>query len=89
MHGDHISGNRAVLIGKPGVAQGGGVFNGQFPSGPTPTLTIAGTTITRNVLAGVAGSVLHGGGLFTTLAVTLSGDTIRHNVPNNCSGTSC
>jgi hypothetical protein len=53
------------------------------------TLTIDATTITHNVLRGVSGSTLHGGGLFTTMPVTLSGDIIRHNVPTNCFGTSC
>jgi hypothetical protein len=89
LRGDRITANRAVLMGKPGVAQGGGVWNGQYPGGPSPTLTIDGTTLTHNVLSGVSGSTLQGGGLFTTRPVMLSGNIIRHNLPNNCSGISC
>jgi hypothetical protein len=89
LRADHITSNRGTLVGKPGMAQGGGVWNGHFPSGPSFNLQIQGTTITHNSLHGMSGSTLQGGGLFTMAPLTLTGDTIRHNVPNNCFGTSC
>jgi hypothetical protein len=86
---DHIRENTGTATAATGTAQGGGIWNGPFPGGPPVQLTLKDTTVTQNALSGSAGITLQGGGLYTALPVTLTGDTITGNTPDNCFGVSC
>ncbi|MFG2985510.1 hypothetical protein ACGFYQ_30335 [Streptomyces sp. NPDC048258] len=69
---------RNTVIAKDGTAQGGGLYHGGGTTG-LGTTTLEGNTISRNR----AGD---GGGIFKASGVlTLNGDVIRDNRPNNCS----
>jgi hypothetical protein len=84
--GDTVSNNSGTAVGPSGTAQGGGIWNGVDLSGPPVQLTLVGTAITRNVLTGSQGITVQGGGLFTTLPVTLTGSLIADNIPDQCVG---
>jgi hypothetical protein len=84
--GDAVSNNSGTAVGPSGTAQGGGIWNGVDLSGPPVQLTLAGTTVTHNALSGSAGFTVQGGGLFTTLPVTLTGSLIAGNIPDQCFG---
>jgi hypothetical protein len=81
-----VSDNAGSATGLSGAAQGGGIWNGVELSGPPVTLTLEGTSVTRNALTGSAGVGLAGGGLFTTEPVTLNHSLIARNAPDQCSG---
>jgi hypothetical protein len=81
-----VSDNSANATGLSGRAQGGGIWNGIQLSGPPVTLTLEGSSVTRNALTGSAGVDLAGGGLFTSEPVTLTHSLIARNVPDQCSG---
>jgi Right handed beta helix region len=81
-----VDNNSANATGLSGEAQGGGIWNGVQLSGPPVTLTLEGTSVTRNALTGSAGIDLAGGGLFTTEPVTLTHSLIARNAPDQCSG---
>ncbi len=55
-----VSHNAAKAIGPSGVAEGGGIWNGVFLSGPPVELTLTDSLITHNVLAGGAGDRAEG-----------------------------
>jgi len=80
-----VSGNDGTAIGPSGTAQGGGIWNSTDFSGPVQ-LTLDNTTVTNNSLTGSPGVTLQGGGLFTTLPVTLRGSVISGNTPDQCFG---
>jgi hypothetical protein len=69
-----------------GTAQGGGVFNANFCANTPPALTLIDSTVTRNRLAGSPGTILQGGGLYTTAPVTLTNTLIAQNTPDQCFG---
>jgi hypothetical protein len=52
-------------------------------------LTVRDSKIAHNKLSGSAGIALQGGGLFTTVPVTLTHNTISGNLTDNCVGVSC
>ncbi len=81
-----VSGNDGTAIGPSGTAQGGGIWNSTDISGPPVQLTVDNTTVTHNSLAGSPGVTLQGGGLFTTLPVTLHDSVISGNTPDQCFG---
>jgi hypothetical protein len=81
-----VSDNSATATGPSGVAQGGGIWNGVELSGPPVELTLENTTVTRNTLNGSPGVTVQGGGLFTTLPVTLTHSLIALNTPDQCFG---
>ncbi|WP_405787576.1 hypothetical protein OG753_06505 [Streptomyces sp. NBC_00029] len=69
---------RNTATAKGGTAQGGGLYHGGGTTG-LGTTTLEGNTITHNR----AGD---GGGIFKASGVlTLNGDIVRDNQPNNCS----
>jgi hypothetical protein len=80
-----VSGNDGTAIGPSGTAQGGGIWNSTDFSGPVQ-LTLDSTTVTHNSLTGSPGITLQGGGLFTTLPVTLHDSVISGNTPDQCFG---
>jgi hypothetical protein len=67
------------------VAQGGGIWNGNFGPGPS-TLTLIDSAVTDNSLSASRGIPLQGGGLYngTQGAMTLTDTTVAQNTPNNC-----
>ncbi|MFE0011638.1 hypothetical protein [Streptomyces erythrochromogenes] len=71
---------RNTATAKNGTAQGGGLYHAGGPEG-LGTTTLEENTITRN-RAGDGGGIFKASGL-----LTLNGDVIRHNQPNNCSPT--
>jgi hypothetical protein len=86
--GDTVSNNSGTAIGPAGAAQGGGIWNGVDLSGPPVQLTVVRTAVTRNALAGSPGVTLQGGGLYTTLPVTVTDSLIAGNIPDQCFGCS-
>lgn len=84
--GDTVSNNTGTASGPVGTAAGGGIWNGVDLSGPPVQLTLVRTAVTRNALSAGPGLTVQGGGLFTTLPVTLTGSVIAGNVPDQCSG---
>ena len=69
-----------------GVAQGGGIWNGVFLTGPPVELTLAESLITRNAVTGGGGVERQGGGLYTTEPVTRTRTPIAGNAPDQCFG---
>jgi hypothetical protein len=68
------------------VAQGGGIFNGDVGNG-VPTLALINSAITHNSLTGsTPGITVQGGGLYTTVPVTLTNSIIAQNTPDQCFG---
>jgi hypothetical protein len=86
LDGVQISGNTGAATGPTGTAQGGGIWNGVEFAGPQVQLTLDHTTVTNNSLSGSPGITVQGGGLFTTLPVTLIHSLIAGNVPDQCFG---
>jgi hypothetical protein len=86
LSGVQVSHNSGQATGPAGVAQGGGIWNGVLLSGPPVKLTLAHTAVTRNSVHGSKGVTVRGGGLFTTLPVTLSHSVIALNRPDQCFG---
>ena len=84
--GDTVSNNSGTASGPAGTAAGGGIWNGVDLSGPPVQLILVRTAVTRNALSAGPGLTVQGGGLFTTLPVTLTGSVIAGNVPDQCSG---
>jgi hypothetical protein len=84
--GDTVSNNSGTASGPAGTAAGGGIWNGVDLSGPPVQLTLVRTAVTRNALSAGPGITVQGGGLFTTLPVTLMSSVIAGNVPDQCSG---
>jgi hypothetical protein len=81
---DHNTGTASAPAG---VAQGGGIWNGEFDSAsPAPKLSLTRSSLARNRLVARGGVIAHGGGLFTTAPVSLAGTTISGNAPDDCYG---
>jgi hypothetical protein len=80
-----VNHNTGVATGPSGVAQGGGIWNGNFGPGPS-TLTLIENTVTDNSLSASPGIPRQGGGLFNGPqgTVTLTNTVIAQNVPDNC-----
>jgi hypothetical protein len=80
---DHNIGKAAAPTG---AAEGGGIWNGVAVSGPPVELTLKDSRIVNNALIGAPGIERRGGGLFTTLPVSLTRTRIAGNVPDQCFG---
>jgi hypothetical protein len=78
--------NHGVATGLSGFAQGGGIWNGQLFGGPESPLTLVDSQVKNNVLEGSADVTLQGGGIFTTVPVTLTSSSVKHNTPDDCFG---
>ena len=81
-----VSGNAGTATGPSGTAQGAGIWNSTDISGPPVQLTLDNTAVTGNSLSGSPGITLQGGGMFTTLPVTLIHSLIAGNIPDQCFG---
>jgi hypothetical protein len=82
-----VENNSGTARGPKGISQGGGIWNGPaFGSAPPRQLTLAGSTVSGNMLTASPGITPHGGGLYTTFPVTLSNSTTARNTPDQCFG---
>jgi hypothetical protein len=83
-----ISGNTAEVSGQSALAQGGGIFDTPIPNGPPGgPLTLLNSSVTGNTLAGNAGALLQGGGLYIqSEPLTMTNSVIAQNVPDQCDG---
>ena len=85
-----VSGNTATATGHNATAQGGGIFDMGVPNGPPGgPLTLINSNVTHNTISGSAKATLQGGGIFTTLKLTLTNSSITANTPDECSGKGC
>jgi hypothetical protein len=89
VRGSTFSDNTGTASGPTGTAQGGGISNLLFPGVPPGQLTLIDSAIIDNTLSGTTGITVQGGGLFTTVPVTLKDSNISGNTPDNCFGVSC
>jgi hypothetical protein len=78
--------NTGAASGPTGTAQGGGISNLLFPGAPPGQLTLIDSRLMHNTLSGSPGITIQGGGLFTTVPVTLTNTVIAQNVPDQCFG---
>src|SRR4051812_44110709 len=82
-----VSDNTGTAIAPTGVAEGAGIWNGPFVPPPAgPELTLLGSTVRGNRLVASPGIVRRGGGLFTTVRVTLRDSLLTRNSPDDCFG---
>jgi hypothetical protein len=86
IRGTTISDNSGTANGPTGTAEGGGISSLLAPFLPPGQLTLIDSTIVDNTLSGGAGITIHGGGLFTTVPVTLKNTLIAQNIPDQCFG---
>lgn len=78
--------NTGTATGSGGFAQGGGIWNGSLFNEPPIELTLERTTVAGNRLRASPGLAVQGGGLFTTVPVTLNDSRIVGNSPDQCYG---
>lgn len=78
-----VSRNVGKASGPDGTAQGGGIWNGVFLSGPPVELSLIDSLVTDNALFG---GERQGGGLYTTEPVTRTRTTIFGNAPDQVFG---
>jgi hypothetical protein len=81
--------NRVTATGPAGLAQGGGIWNSAIPqpdSPPDAELTLIDSAVVANRLITSAGLEAAGGGVFTTVPVTLARTVIEANSPDQCFG---
>ncbi len=86
VRGTTFSDNTGTASGPTGTAQGGGISNVVGPGAPPGQLTLIDSAIVDNTLSGDPGITIQGGGLFTTVPLTLKDSTISGNVPDQCFG---
>ena len=88
-----ISNNRGFARGDDGGAvQGGGIWNGAFDlpflEGLHSNLSLDRVVVQGNRVAGAAGEVASGGGIYTRDPITLDATIIMRNHPDQCFGCS-
>jgi hypothetical protein len=81
-----VRGNHGSAHGTTATAQGGGIWNGVYLSGPPVELTMEDSAITGNALTTSTGGTRQGAGLYTTEPVTRQHTVIAGNNPDNCFG---
>jgi hypothetical protein len=86
---DHVvvSHNTGRASGPDGIAQGGGIWNGDLITGP-PALTLLNSIVVGNTLETSPGIPRQGGGVFTTFPVVRVNTLIAGNRPDQCTGCS-
>ena len=86
---DHatIGDNHGTASGLTGLAQGGGIWNGEIFGIPTAPPTLRHTRVTGNVLTAGPGVDVRGGGLFTVgFPPVLTDSRVTGNLPDQCAG---
>lgn len=79
--------NTGTASGPGGVAQGGGIWNSPIPDGPPATeLTLVNSAVSWNRLTTSLGALVQGGGLYTSIPVTLTNSIVARNAPDQCYG---
>jgi hypothetical protein len=87
LRGTSVSDNGGTASGPSGLAQGGGIWNGSVPNGPSLTqFALLDSEVTHNALTATSGITVQGGGLFTSFPVTLQNSVIAKNSPDQCFG---
>ncbi len=82
-----IGHNTASGVGPSGTARGGGVLSTLLPNGPSVAkLRVFDSLITDNSLTATDGIEVTGGGLFSSVPLTLKRTPIAHNSPDQCHG---
>ena len=82
-----VSGNTVTGKGPRGLVQGGGIWNGLSPGGPTRLrLVLSRSAVIRNALSGGKGYVVEGGGIYTTAKPSITETAVSNNTPDQCHG---
>ncbi len=82
-----IHDNHGTASGLSGVAQGGGIWNGEIFGIPTAPPTHRHAHVTGNVLRAAPGLDVQGGGLYTVgFPPVLTDSQIADNLPDQCVG---
>jgi hypothetical protein len=84
-----VAENDARAYAAHGFARGGGIWNGSEVSGQPVRLTVKGSRILDNLVAGRPGTTVAGGGIFSSSPLSLATTTFLGNHPEDCSGTGC
>jgi hypothetical protein len=66
------------------MAQGGGIWNGAFLSGPPVDLALTSSRVVHNSVAATDASSAQGGGIYNAGTVTLERSQVAHNRPDDC-----
>jgi hypothetical protein len=78
--------NRGSAFAPQAQAQGGGIWNGVFLSGPPVELSLVRSAVTGNGLRVSLGGVAQGGGIFNSETVMLDHSLVARNRPDQCYG---
>lgn len=89
MSDDVVQGNAGQATGPQANAQGGGIWDGVYLSGPPVQLSLSGVKVTGNSLSVHGVGKALGGGLYASEKVTATSTTISGNHPDQCNGTGC
>ncbi len=89
MKDDVVQKNSGVAAGPKADAQGGGIWDGVFLSGPPVQLRLTGVKVTGNSLSVHGDGKALGGGLYASEKVTAKNTTISGNHPDQCYGSGC
>lgn len=85
---DHsaVDRNRAVATGRNPLVNGGGIWNSVTFDLPAPKLVLTHSRVRGNV---ASATKAEGGGIWTTVPITLQGSSISGNRPDQCAGGGC
>jgi len=86
VYDSRIRGNRGTASAPDASAQGGGVWNGVFLSGPPVELTMVRSKVTGNKLSVSAGGERQGGGIYNSEMLELRHTRVSGNRPDQCFG---
>ena len=86
IYGSQIRDNRGTASAPAARAQGGGVWNGVFLSGPPVALTLVRSKVVRNALTVSSGGERQGGGIYNSETLELRQTRVLNNRPDQCFG---
>jgi hypothetical protein len=79
--------NKGSAVGVSGLAQGGGIWNGELFGATPGTVSLENTHVAANRLTASPGLTVQGGGIFTPgFPLTLDHSVVAHNTPDDCYG---
>jgi hypothetical protein len=81
-----VSDNTGRAVAPHTTAHGGGIWNGEFLSGPLVEMVLRDSLITRNSLSASDPRSVQGAGVYTTAPVTRDHTVIAGNTPDQCVG---